>query len=114
MSEKSDIRISDFVTVEMYVAEVHEDYLELRLKPSDVAAQKGRGTSVGINHRAVVTHRPHAIEPGHKVKFAGNPESVRGVVKHVIRDQAWVHWTGSVEDYHDVVPLAKIERENRP
>lgn len=111
---KLDIRPSDFVTIEMYVAEVHADYLELRLKPYDVAVEKGRGTSVGINHRAVVAHRPHAIEPGHKVKFAGNPDSVRGVVKHVIGDRAWVHWSAAVEDYHDVVPLAQLERENRP
>lgn len=111
-SEKSDIRAGDRVTVSLCVERVHADYLELRLVPNDVAQQKGGGTAVAVNLRAVIDHTPHPLEAGAAVKFAGNPDSIRGQIQHIIGDRAWVRWSSS-ETYDEVVPLFQIERENR-
>lgn len=97
------------MTVEMYVRENHGDYLSLGLKPIDVAFGKGGGVHVAINFRAIVQHRNQDLRAGNAVKFAGNPDSITGVILHIIGLQAWVRW----EAYDEVVTLATLERENR-
>lgn len=105
----TDIRPGDCVTIEMCVEATHPDWLDLILKPMDVAAQRGRSVRAGVNRRAVLLHTPKLLEAGSEVKFANNPESIRGHIRHVIGDKAWVRWASS-GGYDEVVPLAYLER----
>lgn len=105
-----DIREGDLITIQMVVREVFPDYLQLTLKPLDVACEKGGGVHVAINHGAIVAHDPKALQEGQGVKFRGNPDSVRGRIVRIDGDKAWVRWS---ESYDDVQPLVILEREDR-
>lgn len=105
-----DIRVGDFITLEMVVREVYPDHLNLSLKPMQVACEKGGGVEVAINRHSAKEHRPSDLQAGSHVRFATNPQSITGVIRTIIDDLAWVFWTRSEAPYHEVVALSLLAR----
>lgn len=105
----SSIRPGDRVAVWSVVSAT--DGKMVRLRPQSFC---GAGGEQWASFDLIAAHEPQPLGPNTPVKYVGNPVSIRGRIRHIIGDKAWVAWSSDSGGWEDVTPLSRLERESRP